>query len=310
MNISPRHYLGVNDQPPMIDLACQSWADTLHVIDLPYRLSSWALDDPANVNLWVDEGHQLAAWAIMQSPFWTIDFVIRPSLENDLLPQVLGWADQRAREMIGTPYGHPSWFVNVFPDQLQHRRVLEHHGFSSQSDLGADSWSQVWMELKDNPKLPEVSLPVGYHLRNLAGTSEVAAYVELHQSVFESKNMTPEWRLRTLHQPGYTPELDVVIASPAGNLVAFCIGWLAQSKTGRLHGQIEPMGCRSEFRKLGLGKQVLYETILRLRTRGAQSVFVETDNYRDAAFHLYESLGFRVVREVLVYGKDYNGRVI
>ena len=309
MKISSRHYQGLNDQSAMIDLARQSWADTLHVIDLPYRLSSWALDDPENISLWVDETGRLAAWAVMQSPFWTVDIVIRPALESELLPQVLDWVDQRALEMIDTPYGHPSWFVNLIADQVSHRQVLEHHGFSSQSDIGEDSWSQVWMELKENSSIPKDPLPVGYRLRSLAGASEIPAYVDLHQSVFETKNMTPEWRLRTLQQPGYNPELDVVIASPAGNLVAFCIGWLAQNATGKLHGQIEPLGCRSEFRKLGLGKQVLCETIRSLRLNGAQSIFVETDNYRDAAFHLYESVGFRVVREVLVYGKDYNGDV-
>jgi ribosomal protein S18 acetylase RimI-like enzyme len=37
-----------------------------------------------------------------------------------------------------------------------------------------------------------------------------------------------------------------------------------------------------------------------------KSIFVETDTYRNTAFRLYESVGFRVVREVLVYRKDYN----
>jgi ribosomal protein S18 acetylase RimI-like enzyme len=32
---------------------------------------------------------------------------------------------------------------------------------------------------------------------------------------------------------------------------------------------------------------------------------VETDNYRDAAFALYEAVGFRVQHNVLVFRKDY-----
>ena len=43
----------------------------------------------------------------------------------------------------------------------------------------------------------------------------------------------------------------------------------------------------------------------RLRSHGASQVFVETDNYRDAALTLYESAGFRVIRDVLVYAKVY-----
>jgi ribosomal protein S18 acetylase RimI-like enzyme len=37
---------------------------------------------------------------------------------------------------------------------------------------------------------------------------------------------------------------------------------------------------------------------------GAGTVWVETDNYRGAALELYESVGFRAAREVLVYRKD------
>jgi len=50
----------------------------------------------------------------------------------------------------------------------------------------------------------------------------------------------------------------------------------------------------------------LCETLRRLQQDGADSIFVETDNYRNTAFRLYQSVVFRVIREVLVYRKDYN----
>jgi ribosomal protein S18 acetylase RimI-like enzyme len=56
---------------------------------------------------------------------------------------------------------------------------------------------------------------------------------------------------------------------------------------------------------LGLGQAILTETIQRLQKQGAKRIFVETDNYRDAALQLYESVGFQVVQDVLVYRKDY-----
>ena len=34
----------------------------LHVSDLPYRFSSWTLDEPANVALWNDTAGELLAW--------------------------------------------------------------------------------------------------------------------------------------------------------------------------------------------------------------------------------------------------------
>jgi ribosomal protein S18 acetylase RimI-like enzyme len=149
------------------------------------------------------------------------------------------------------------------------------------------------------------TLPEGFTLRSLAGESEVDAYVDIHREVFESKNMTVEWRARTLRHPNYTPDLDLVIAAPDGRLAAFCIGWLHQDSASKVHGQIEPLGVRAEFRRLGLGQTILLENLRRMRQHGAEHIYVQTDNYRNAAFSLYESVGFRVQDQILMYRKDY-----
>lgn len=118
--------------------------------------------------------------------------------------------------------------------------------------------------------------------------------------------MTVEWRKRTLQQPAYRPGLDLVVEAPNGDLAAFCVGWFAESGfDGRPTGQIEPMGVHEKYRQLGLARTILSEAIHRLQTLGAQTVYVETDNYRDAAFALYEAVGFQVWKDVLVYRLDY-----
>jgi ribosomal protein S18 acetylase RimI-like enzyme len=208
--------------------------------------------------------------------------------------------------LINTSFGHPAWFVNVIADQTERRQTLEQRGYSSQADAGEDAWSKVWMERNGMTNIPIYPLPEGFTMRPLAGGSEVEAYVELHQAVFETNNMTAEWRMRTLSHPDYRQELDVVVIAPDGRLVAFCIGWLSTAVDGSLRGQIEPLGCHADFRSYALGRVALCETLRRLEHSGARSIFVETDNYRNTAFRLYESVGFRVVREVLVYRKDYN----
>jgi ribosomal protein S18 acetylase RimI-like enzyme len=142
----------------------------------------------------------------------------------------------------------------------------------------------------------------GFTVRPLGGMDEVAAYVELHQSVFESKNMTVDWRARTLRQPAYRPDLDLVVASDDGRLAAFCICWLDGES---MLGHVEPLGCHKDFRPFALGRVALSHGLHRLQSLGAREIFVETDNYRDTAFRLYESFGFEVIQDVLVYRKDY-----
>jgi len=48
MKLFSRPFSGEPDKDKMIALAWQSPADNLPVIDLPYRLSSWSLDDSLN----------------------------------------------------------------------------------------------------------------------------------------------------------------------------------------------------------------------------------------------------------------------
>lgn len=304
MSITQRSYSGEADKAKMYALSCQFPSDNLRVTDLPYRLSSWALDDPKNVVLWFDEHQQLMAWAALQTPFWTIDYAFHPSVP-EVHAEILAWADHHARFMLNTEYGHPCWFVTVFSEQTERICDLEKAGFKCQADVGKDSWLKVFMRRPGDAPVKAYKAPQRYTVRPLAGEKEMGAYVELHQAVFESKNMTVEWRRRTLRHPAYTPELDLVVEAPDGRLVSFCICWLNKSVEGGPIGQIEPLGCHKDFGHLALGRVALSEGLRRLQSLGAKNIFVETDNYRNIAFRLYESFDFQKIQDVLIYRKEY-----
>ncbi len=292
------------DKRAMAALIYDFPAGNVHVVDLPYRFSSWAFDYPDNIGLWVNAEGQLLAWAVMQTPFWTADYAIRPDAERNLHRQVLAWVDSRARGVLDSPGGRPTWYVNVFAGQRERIRDLEEVGFVCQANVGDDSWSKVLMMRMAQTPVGDYSPPAGFAARPLGGESEVEAYVELHRATFESQNMTVEWRARILRHADYIADLDLVTVAPDGRLAAFCVCWLT-AKTGKAIGQIEPLGVHPDFRKLGLGRVMLAEGLRRLQLHGAGRVYVETDNFRNAAFQLYESLGFRVIEDILVYRKDY-----
>lgn len=301
MKMSLRAFAGGEDIAAMIALAVAFPDGNLHVVDLPYRLASWALDDPANVALWVDERGRLAAWAVVQSPFWAIDIVTRPDAETDLFPCALEWADARGRAARGTPHERASWYVHVLADQEARLRSLEEAGFACQADVGEDSWSRVLLRRTAAAPAPAPT-PPGFVLRPLAGAAEVNAYVDIHRAAFDTKNMTPGWRARTLTAAHHAAETDLVAVAPDGRPAGFSIGWLLPGENAV--GQIEPLGVLWDYRELGLGAALLTECIRRLMARGAATVLVETDTYRTPALGLYESAGFEPIREVLVYRKD------
>lgn len=302
MKTTQRSFQGENDQRLMEDLARRSFSANLHVTDLPYRFSSGALDDPENARLWFDRQGRLAAWAVLQVPFWTLDYVCHPEAEEELHAGVLAWADQRARAALDTDQGHPCWFAIVFAGQASRMRDLEAAGYKWQGNVGEDSLAKVLMLRSLPTPMKAYQPPAGYTVRPLAGSDEVPAYVALHRAAFESTPMTEEWRRRTLLHPDYQPDLDIVVAAPDGRLAAFCICWFdAGSRVGR----VEPLGCHQDFRRFGLGKAALAQGLRRLQSRGAEKIYVETDLERNAALHLYESFDFQVIQEVRVYRIDY-----
>ncbi|MGA2488728.1 MAG: GNAT family N-acetyltransferase [Anaerolineales bacterium] len=309
MIIQERAYSGESDLRVMEALASETRKSNLHVTDLPYRFTSWAMDNPENSHLWSDEAGHLLAWAILQCPWAEVDFVCHPEAESEILPKILTWADARSREHyemipLGTPAGEPGRFVNIFSDQAARIRALEAAGYTCQADMGEDSWSKVFMQRPADLPVKEYRIPEGFVVRPLAGESEADAYVRLHRETFRSQIMTVEWRKRMLRHPDYTPDLDLVVAAPDGRLAAFCICWL-ESHSSEKVGQIEPLGCHRDFRHYALGRVALAEGLRKLQAHGAKKIYVETDNWRKTAFQLYESLGFQVVRDVLVYRKDY-----
>jgi ribosomal protein S18 acetylase RimI-like enzyme len=277
----------------------------LHVVDLPYRLCSWAFDAPANCALWEAADGQVLAWAVFQSPFWCIDYAIHPLAPPDTLHTILAWADQRARAIQGTPFDRPIWFINGFTGH-EDSQVLEDAGFHSQADVGADSWTKVLFQRGAAPLADHRPLPEGLRIRSLNGHAEVDAYVALHRAVFQSESMTSGWRNRTLSHPDYLPQLDLVAVDDHDRLAGFCIGWFTpRGPQGQPSGQIEPLGVREDLRGCGLARALLTECLTRLAAAGATSMFVETDNYRDAAFNFYVAMGYQVLRRVTVYRKEY-----
>ena len=306
MKIMERTFSGDADLRQMADLVRKFPKENLHLVDLPYRFSSWSFDYPENIGLWTNEQDELLGWAVLQIPFWTIDYAFHPEFHHELHTQILRWADEQASKIAGTASGHPAWFVAVLASQTDRIRDLEEIKFTSQANVGENSWSQVLME-HSMQIAAEINLADGFHIRPLNGASELDAYVDLHRAVFESTNMTVAWRKRTLQRPEYVPELDLVAVAPNGQLAAFCVCWLTENPNRDCRGQVEPLGVHPEYRRLGLGRAILWEGLKRLQSRGAQQIYVQTDNYRDAAFKLYESSGFRVQENILMYRKNYEG---
>ncbi len=243
-------------------------------VDLPYRLASWSLEDPANVRLWESDG-ELQAVAMLQLPWFTLDYTTVPGADH-LLPEILAWATERMTAIARERNDELPLVVYLTPERAAHLPLVEAHGFQHDAD-----WDIVHLERPLDEPIAPVPLPDGFAVRPMNG--QVEAYVDLHQTAFGSKNMRESWRARTLTMSAYRPELDVFIVDPTGRPVAFCIGWLQGDE-----GQVEPLGVHPDFQRLGLGRAVLLDMLRRFQTHGATRASIHSYKQNDPALALYQ----------------------
>jgi mycothiol synthase len=295
MRIQMRPYAGESDQRAMLALVQRFPEDNLHVADLPYRLSSWALDDAGNAGLWQDAAGRLLGWAALQTPFRALDYAYHPhGRELGLGPAMLTWAIRRATALAGQPAGRPAWRVSARADQADRLGDAQRAGFAPDPAL-----EQALLTRPAAPA-PTTGLPAGFRIRPLAGPVEAEAYAGGRRAACGAAGMTAAWKACSMRAPEYRAEIDLVVAAPDGRPAAFCCGWLGADGAGDTVGQIEPLGVRPEFRRLGLGRAVLREGIRRMHALGARETRAQADLSDDAARTLYAGAGFRLAQRIVV----------
>lgn len=154
-------------------------------------------------------------------------------------------------------------------------------------------------------------LPPGYRIRGTR-IDETAARVAVHRAAWHpaslpwpdgtdytiDQNLTSRFTADHLAHVRraelYESELDLVVESPDGTLVACCTVWL---DTDSGCAEIEPLGVAPEHRRLGLASALCREAGTRVALRGGTRIFVNTapnDDY-PAPPLTYLAMGFTVV---------------
>lgn len=139
--------------------------------------------------------------------------------------------------------------------------------------------------------LPPASLPGGFSLKLGVKRSELDAYQELHQAVFDGMSMNMDYH----ESSSYQPELDLIAVEPAGRFGAFCqceLKWVTDNQGEHLVGEVGVIGTRPGLQRQGLGRALLLTGLRRLQERGATSAFLETSESNVPAQHLFTSVGF------------------
>jgi len=286
-----RSYRGAADLDLLQAFNASAIAETdgcgyLHPGDIPHHIYNGnKLYQPADLlTIWEDEAG-VAAWVLAQPRYKAFDAQVRPNLRrSDFAAEVLTRAEEQTVEsMRKHEIDGETIEYSVYRGDSDTVEVLEELGWSPSP---AEPWVINRMRLQDAPHAP---LPDGYAIRTVRGIAEAAAIAEVHQAAFPGANWTPELYRSVMESPGYAPEREFVVESPAGGLAAFTVTWLDPvNKTGLF----EPVGTHAGFRRRGLGKALLCHSMKRMAEAGMIYAIVMNAPNNEASIALYRSCGF------------------
>ena len=273
-----------------------------HVGELAFHFFMVAchLNPQQHIRLWFD-GVKLIAYAILgEDP--AFDCQVFPGYEwAGIEEEALRWAEKRVNEL--RQENSEQWGGNLVSgarqDDAQRIAFLEQHGFRYCGDF-----AEVNMLRSMDVPIPEVNAPQGCQVREVAESGEHARRAAAHREVWlpwTDGNISDDDYFRFMRLPGYDRTLDIVTVTPDGVITSFVNGWI--DPLNRI-GDLGPVGALPAYRRQGLTRLALLESLQRMMLRGMQRVCISTNLANTPARRLYESVGFEVVNQYLDYVKS------
>ena len=253
------------------------------------------------VHIWEDDTGEILAWTLLDPRRSTCDPQINrtirqtvPSLEREINE----WSEQTLVRLMA---GRGSEATDIWTDASANDQVrvdmLESSGWVAQDD-------DVYMLTRrsiDGAEPPE--LPEGYYLRSVTGVEEAGPVAELHKATFGAA-WTTELYARVMNSPGYSPDRELLVVAPDGQLAAFCVLWPDDiNKTGLF----EPVAVHPDHRRLGLGGALMRAGMEAMRSWGMIHAEVMYEMANPGSGALYRGEGFVPIDKIITYGKSIAG---
>jgi ribosomal protein S18 acetylase RimI-like enzyme len=285
-----RTYTGAADLELLQDFNAAAIAATdhcgyLHPGDIPHHLYSGnRYYDPAEITtIWEDE-RGVTAWLMVGPRHKSYDAQVRPDLRcGDFEREVLETADARTVELMRR-YGIEGdcIYADAFcGDSARSKGLLA---------LGWEPYDEPPYVLnRAEIRSVEVpALPDGYSFGSARGIQDAAALADVHNAAF-GVGWTPEWYRHVMLSPGYAPERELVVRSPEGLYVAFCV--VRYDRLNRT-GLFEPVGTHEEYRRRGFGRAIVLYGMQQMAAAGMERATVAHYGQNEAARGLYRACGF------------------
>jgi len=239
-----------------------------------------------SVALWENASGQIAAIGFFDAPS-ELSFAIDPGIgdtpdEVGSMTELVAWAEalcENGRAAGGTPLG-----VTARTDQDAIQRMLSERGYRAAGD---PTYAANFRRLDDPIAAPD--LPAGFEIVAMTDAADLHDRVEIHREVWAPSKFTREVYTMLREAPVYRQDLDLAVRAPDGQFASYLIGWWDPDARS---GLLEPVGARSAYRRLGLTKALIQETLRRFQELGADRASVNSVANDIPSNALYRSAGF------------------
>ena len=317
ITLTTRPYVGERDLAALTELLNQvsqahNLDDTYAEEDLRLEFADPRVDPARDLRLWEDADGRLVAFgqAWLPPESETIDaflyWRVHPSAEGSgVEDELFEWGAERIRT-FARERGRPARMICS---------AREHHAYAlgvmQRQGMAPERYFFQMRRPLDQPLEP-AELPAGFELRHVAGSADVAGWVDAYNlSFIDHWNHHPatiESHSHWLQHPSYQPELDLIGLADDGTVAAICfcqIDPAENERNGRNDGWIATLGTRRGYRKRGLGRGMLLSGLHRLKAAGMSGARLNVDAASPTgALALYESVGFRTLVATVAFGKD------
>jgi GNAT superfamily N-acetyltransferase len=262
---------------------------------------------PGRVRLWFDgpgEGARLLAYGWFGPPS-DLDFVVAADGSADvgrLLADIVAWGDERRATLAeGTIGPLRVWASDADAVATD---ALAGLGFEREDRPGFVHFTG---DLASADGWPAPSLPRGLTIRAFAWDADLPSRVDCGHAAFPGSTQTIE-RYRTVRDTWlYRPDLDTVIATEDGRVVAFTLAWFDPATSSV---ELEPVGVHPEWHRHGLGGAICRAALRAARDLGARRTMIAADRSNPAAMGLYASLGLTITATIVPHARPVEAGAI
>lgn len=150
---------------------------------------------------------------------------------------------------------------------------------------------------------PPIRLPEGFRVKSLAEENDLRKMHRVLHRGFDHPGEPPEdeieGRKKMQSGPHFRKDLTIVAEAPTGEFVSYCGMWY--DAVNRF-GYVEPVATDPDYRRRGLGRAAVLESIRRCGEQGATVAYVGAD------LDFYRSIGFRRLFTLRCWLKRFDDR--